>query len=62
MVKATKNKAGSWSCRAYYKDKNTGKVYRPVFTADKKATAEKLHRCIKILVSREGRILHVQSA
>lgn len=42
MVKATKNKAGTWSCRAYYKDSNTGKIYRPVFTADKKAAAEKM--------------------
>lgn len=42
MVKATKNKAGTWSCRAYYKDKDTGKIYRPVFTADKKSAAEKM--------------------
>ena len=42
MVKATKNKAGTWSCRAYYKDSNTGKINRPVFTAVKKAAAEKM--------------------
>ena len=40
MVKATKNKAGTWSCRVYYKDED-GNVHRPVFTADKKSIAEK---------------------
>lgn len=42
MVKAAKNASGSWSCRAYYKDKATGKAYRRLFTAPKKAEAERL--------------------
>lgn len=40
MVKATKNSAGTWTCRVYYKDEN-GNVHRPVFTASKKSEAEK---------------------